>query len=404
MRENALTNIPFRSKYILLGVLRGLLFLSLGIPVLIFGLYGAIIIYYGKFKKNGQEGTGKGDGKVEFKPFVSVVVATHNEEMIISKKIENFLASNYPLERLEIIFVDDSDDSTPEIIQEYSKRSPNIQLIRFHERIGYSPSMIAGCTAAKGEIIVLSDAGSFLDAQAIPNLVARFRNPNIGVVTGNDVILNVNEEVGKSESLYLKIYNFLRTAETKMDSTFFVKGEATAVRKDLIKDLEMCSETFDTTVGLHGRQKGYRTVYDSQVKFYEHAPRTHSDRTKQKTIRAANLIKVLLRFRHMMFKREYGKYGCIVLPANFAMLVVAPLSILVGFVLLIGLTFFDLCFSTMVWGLLGLVFLFFLIFSRHLIFTFLEFEYSLLKALYQVFFTKKTHDKIEKVISTRRCQ
>jgi cellulose synthase/poly-beta-1,6-N-acetylglucosamine synthase-like glycosyltransferase len=386
----------------LLEVLRALLFLSFGIPILIFGLYGVITLFYGKLKKNGREGTNEGNEKVEFEPFVSVVVPTHNEEMIVSKKIENILASNYPSEKLEIIFVDDSNDSTPEIIQEYSKRSSNIRLIRFNERMGYSPSMIAGCKAAEGEIIVFNDAGSFLDAQAIPNLVAHFRNSNIGVVTGKDMILNVNEEVGKSETLYQKIYNFLRTAETNMDSTFYIKGEATAVRKDLIKDLEVCSETFDTTVGLFVKQKGYRTVYDPHVKFYEYAPSTHSERIKQKTIRAANLVKVLLRFRHMMFKREYGKYGCVILPMNFGMLVIAPVAILIGFILLIALTFFDLSFAAMAWGILGSVFLFFLVFSRHFILMFLEFEYSLLKALYQVVFTKRAHDKIEKVISTRR--
>jgi len=386
----------------LIEILRALLFLSFGVPVLIFGLYGGITLYYGKLKKNEQKETNERNEKVKFEPFVSVVVPTHNEEMIISKKIENVLASNYPSEKLEIIFADDSDDSTPEIIQEYSKKSPNIRLIRFHKRMGYSPSMIAGCKAAKGEIIVFNDAASFLDAQAIPNLVARFKSSNIGVVTGNDVILNVNEDVGKSENLYQKMYNFLRTAETRMDSTFYIKGEATAVRKDLIKDLGTCSETFDTTVGLFVRQKGYRIVYDPRVKFYEYTPSTHSERTKQKTIRAANLVKVLWRFRHMMFKREYGKYGCVILPMAFAMLVIAPVAILAGFLLLIVLTFLDLSFSAIVWGVLGSAFLFFLIFSRHFIFTFFEFEYSLLKALYQVVFTRRTHDKIEKAISTRR--
>jgi cellulose synthase/poly-beta-1,6-N-acetylglucosamine synthase-like glycosyltransferase len=362
------------------------------------------MLYYGKLKRNKREERSERDADVKFEPFVSVVIPTHNEEMIISKKIENLLASNYPKERLEIIFVDDSNDSTPDIIQEYSKRLLNIHLIRFHRRMGYSPSMIAGCKAAEGEIIVFNDAGSFLDAQAIPNLVAHFRNSNIGVVTGNDVILNVNEEVGKSENLYQKIFNFLRTAETNMDSTFYIKGEATAVRKDLIKDLETCSETFDTTVGLFVRQKGYRTVYDPHVKFYEYAPLTHSGRIKQKTIRAANLLKVLWRFRRMMFRREYGKYGCLILPMNFAMLAIAPVVILVGFMLLIVLTFFDLSFSAIIWITLGSVFLFFLIFSKHLLLTVLEFEYSLLKALYQVVFTRRTHDKIEKVVSTRRYQ
>lgn len=370
--------------------------------MLIFGLYGVITLYYGKLKKNERKGTSERNEKVKFEPFVSVVVPTHNEEMIVSKKIENLLSSNYPPDKLDLIFVDDSDDSTPDIIQEYSKRSSNIRLIRFHKRMGYSPSMIAGCKAAEGEIIVFNDAGSFLDAQAIPNLVTHFQNPNIGVITGKDVILNVNEEVGKSENLYQKIFNFLRTAETNMDSTFYIKGEATAVRKDLIKDLQTCSETFDTTVGLFVRQKGYRTIYDPNVKFYEYAPSTHSGRIKQKTIRAANLVKVLWKFRHMMFKREHGKYGCVILPMNFGMLSIAPAAILTGFILLIALTFFDLSFSAIIWSALGSVFLFFLIFSRHFIFTFFEFEYSLLKALYQVVFKKRTHDKIDKVVSTRR--
>lgn len=387
----------------MIEVLRVLLLLSLGTPVLIFGLYGVIMLYYGKLKRNKREERSEHDADVKFEPFVSIVIPTHNEEMVISKKIENLLASNYPKERLEIIFVDDSDDLTPRIIQEYSEKSSNIRLIRFHKRMGYSPSMIAGCKAAKGEIIVFNDAGSFLDTQAIPNLVSHFQNPNIGVVTGKDVILNVNDEVGKSENLYQKIFNFLRIAETNMDSTFYIKGEATAVRKDLIEDLETCSETFDTTVGLFVRRKGCKIVYDPDVKFYEYAPMTHSGRIKQKTIRAANLIKVLWRFRGMIFEREHGKYGCVILPMNFAMLVVTPISILVGFILLIALTFFDLSFSVIIWGALGSIFLFFLMVSKHFILTFLEFEYSLLKAFYQVVFTKRTHDKIDKVVSTRRC-
>jgi biofilm PGA synthesis N-glycosyltransferase PgaC len=388
----------------LIEVLRALLFLSFGVPVVIFGLYGVIVLYYGRLKVNEPEGTNEQNEKARFEPFVSVVVPSHNEEMIISKKIENLLGSSYPMEKLEIIFVDDSSDSTPNIIKKHSKRFSNIRLIRFHERMGYSPSMVAGCKAAEGEIIVLSDAGSFLDAEAIPNLVAHFKNQRVGVVTGKDVILNINEKVGKSESLYQKIYNFLRIAESNMDSTFYIKGEATAVRKDLIEDLDMCSETFDTVVGLVARKKGYKAVYNPHAKFYEYAPLTHSGRIKQKAIRAANLVKVLFRFRHMMFRREYGKYGSIVLPINFAMLTITPVALLVGFILLIALTFFDLGFSVFIWSVLGSMLLLLLIFSKHLLLTLFEFEYSLLKALYQTIFTRKTHDKIEKVVSTRRYQ
>ncbi|MCW4005726.1 MAG: glycosyltransferase [Candidatus Bathyarchaeota archaeon] len=335
-------------------------------------------------------------------PTVSIVVPTHNEKTIIAKKIENFLSLNYPQDKMEIIFADDSNDETPQIIAEYAKKHSCVHLLQFKERMGYSPSMIAGVKSAKGEITVLGDAGSFLDSEALNRLVVHFQNPKVGAVTGNDVILNVDEQIGKSESLYQKIYNYIRTAETKMDSTLYIKGEATAVRSELIKDFDNCFETFDTAVGLFIRQKGFRTVYDPNVKFYEYAAASRNDRVKQKTIRAANLIRVLTRFKHMMFKREYGKYGSIILPLNFAMLSIVPISLLLGVLLLVPLTFFNFFFAAAIWGLIGLVFVVALIFSRSFIVTFFDLESSLLKALYEVTIKRRSLDKIETVASTRR--
>jgi cellulose synthase/poly-beta-1,6-N-acetylglucosamine synthase-like glycosyltransferase len=379
-------------------VLQFLVLFWLGLPVAIFAIYGSILFYYSRRKKNSFL---PDYGKTDFEPFVSIVVPTHNEESIISKRIENLISLNYAREKLEMIFVDDSDDSTPNIILKYAKSNPRLSLVRFTERMGYSPSMIAGCKKAKGEIVVLGDAGSFLDPQAIQNFVVHFQDPTVGAVTGQDVIMNANEQVGKSENLYLRILNFLRTAESNMDSTFYIKGEATAVRSCLVKDLENCSATYDTAVGLFARQKGFRTVYDPTVKFYEYAPLTHSDRVKQKTIRAANLIRIIYQFRHLMFKREYGKYGFVILPMNFAMLAIAPVALLVGFLVLIPTTFFNLTFSATIWGIAGGTLLLALVLSRNLLRTFLDLESSLLKALYEIAI-HKSHDKIDKVASTRR--
>ena len=382
---------------------RFLFYFLTGLPVVLFVFYGAVIVYFNKIHrastKNGFVASKNGSS---FEPFVSVVVATHNEEKIISKKIDNVLSSDYPANKIEIIFVDDSNDSTPKIIANAAEKSPNIHLLRFDKRMGYSPSMLAGCKAAQGEIVILNDAGSFIDTHAITRIVDRFQDPKIGVVTGNDVILNVDEEAGRSESLYEKLLNFLRTSETNMDSTFFIKGEATGVRKVVLEDIEDANETFDTTTGLYPRQKGFRVVFDSEVKYYEYAPDSRSGTIKQKTIRAANLIKVLWRFRSMMFNRKYGKYGSLTLPFNFASLTVLPVYIVFWFVSFFALTFFDVGFFVYVWAALGIAVLLVLIFSRRLLSTFLQLEYSLLKAIFQVAFAKKSFDKIDLVASTRR--
>lgn len=368
----------------------------LGLPIFVFGFYGLILLYFSRLgnKEHNEENE-------NFQPRVSIVIPTHNEELIISKKIDNTLSLDYPKEKLEIIFVDDSTDSTPNIIEEYSKKFSCIRLIRFGERMGYSPSMKAGCQAAKNEIIVFAEAGSFMDSQAINKLVRHFVKPNIGLVTGRSLIMNVDGEVGAAEKSYVDIADFLRKAESRMDSTFWVKGEATAVRKELIEDLEKCNATFDNTASLFVRQKGYKSIYDPEVKFYEYAPGTYKDWTKQKTIRAANWIKMLLRFRSMFFNRKYGLFGCVTLPMQFSMLVIVPVALLMGILSLVILTFFDLTFSLIIWAILGSFLLMVLLINRRLAVTLFEFEYALLKALYQIVFTRTEHDKIEKVISTR---
>ena len=383
-------------RAVLLGMLNVLTVIFLGIPVFVFGLYGVILLHFGLSKK--KERDEKDD---LFEPSVSIIVPTHNEEMIIAKKIENISRLDYPKEKLEVIFVDDSSDSTPKIIEEQSRNSPHSHLIRFDQRMGYSPSMIAGCQAAKNEIIVYAEAGSFMDAGAIRNLVRHFRDPVIGLVTGRSVIMNVEDEIGKAEKSYLQMADFLRMAESRMDSTFWVKGEATAVRAELIKDLDKCNATFDNTSALWVRQKRYKAIFDPDVKFYEVAPKTYKDWSKQKTIRAANWMRMLLRFKGMFFKRRYGLFGCLTLPMQFSMLVVVPIALLLGMTCLAVLTFFDFAFALPIWVLLLCILLVSFIFNRKIPATFFEFEYVLLRALYQITFTRTEHDKIDKAVSTR---
>ena len=166
--------------------------------------------------------------------------------------------------------------------------------------------------------------------------------------------------------------------------------------------MEDCGATFDTATALFVRQKGYKTIFDPEVKFYEYAPKARGEHVKQKTIRAANWIKIILKFRGMAFNYKYGKFGLFTLPANFGMLIVAPVAILLGVCSLFVLTFFDPFFSFLVWGFLIVGVLLSMVVSRNLFGTFLDLEVSLLKALYEVMFTKKKHDQIETVLSTRR--
>jgi cellulose synthase/poly-beta-1,6-N-acetylglucosamine synthase-like glycosyltransferase len=149
------------------------------------------------------------------------------------------------------------------------------------------------------------------------------------------------------------------------------------------------------------RQKGYKAIFDPDVKFYEYAPKTYKDWSKQKTIRAANWMKMLLRFKGMFFKRRYGLFGCLTLPMQFSMLTIVPITLLMGVACLTILTFLDFAFALPIWIVLVCILVISFVFNKKMPVTFFEFEYVLLRALYQVTFTRTEHDKIDKAVSTR---
>ena len=57
---------------------------------------------------------------VDYKPEVTFIIAAHNEEKIIRKKLENTISLNYDFTKLEIIVAsDNSDDRTNQIVKDF---------------------------------------------------------------------------------------------------------------------------------------------------------------------------------------------------------------------------------------------------------------------------------------------
>jgi len=380
------------------SILRTVFIFSLSLPIITILSYGILLLYYSKEEKK------KHNEEITTFPNISVLIPTHNEERIIEKRIKSIYDTNYPLEKIDVIFIDDSSDSTADIIQKYVNEHENFQLIRFNERKGYSIAIQTGIAASKTDIIVLNEAGSFPRPDALSKLVANFENHEIGAVTAKSEILNTDEKVGQIESLYLKIANFIRKSESNMDSTFYIKGEATAYRRNLVTDIKAVENvgSIDTSMAFWIRKKGYKVVYDPEVIFDEYAPTEDSGYIKQKTIRAANWMRNLLVFKEMILNIKYGKFGIFTLPFNVLVLFIFPILPFIALTsYIIGLIVDSSFFFNFIYPLVGIL-LILLIFSKNLVILLFEIEISLLKAIYQIFFSQVGHDKIERVESTRR--
>ncbi|MFH1559935.1 MAG: glycosyltransferase family 2 protein [Chloroflexota bacterium] len=91
-------------------------------------------------------------------PVVSVIMPCRNEERFIGMSLDSILASDYPMDKLEILVVDGmSDDRTRSIVQQYANKHPLIHLYDNPRRIAPVAQNI-GIGHAKGDVIVILDA------------------------------------------------------------------------------------------------------------------------------------------------------------------------------------------------------------------------------------------------------
>lgn len=262
------------------------------------------------------------------KPTISIVVPTYNEELIISKKIDNILDLDYPLDLIEVIFIDSSNDKTPQIINSYQKKYSNIRLIDEGERVGLATALNKAYAAAKNEIVVKTDCDSFLHKDALLQMVANFADKKVGGVCGKQVVINES----KVEEGYRSIQSKLQIVESWLDSTIIFHGPFSAYRKDLIVPMDPASLADDSELAVKIRKQGYRTIIDPEVIFYEASQSRFMKRRMQKDRRGKGLIRLLLQHRNVLFNPRYGKYGTIVFPMNYFMMIFSPYLILALFV------------------------------------------------------------------------
>ena len=113
-------------------------------------------------------------------PRVSLIVAAHDEERVIERKLRNALALDYPRDRIELIVASDgSSDRTVELA-----RASGADLVLDLPRAGKVAAQNAAVERATGDLLAFSDANAFWDGGAMRRLIAPFADPRVGYVCG----------------------------------------------------------------------------------------------------------------------------------------------------------------------------------------------------------------------------
>ena len=137
----------------------------------------------------------------EFTPGVSIIIPCFNEEEWIPRTIQACINQDYPVDRLEVIVVDDcSTDKSAERIKEIIHRlyqesegfetKERLHYIIMDKNKGKREALAQGVFKAKHVLVVFVDSDCFLDPFAIRNLVQPFKDPKMAGVSGRTDVAN----------------------------------------------------------------------------------------------------------------------------------------------------------------------------------------------------------------------
>jgi glycosyltransferase involved in cell wall biosynthesis len=108
-------------------------------------------------------------------PLVTVIIPTYNYEEYISEAIESVLKQDYPIEKIEIVIVDDgSKDNTGEKVQPYLKA--NLITYVYQENKGKANATNLGVQMAKGKYVFTLDADDYMYPDKILSSVKVFES------------------------------------------------------------------------------------------------------------------------------------------------------------------------------------------------------------------------------------
>lgn len=273
-----------------------------------------------------------------YRPKVSILVPTYNEEGVILFKLRNLTRLRYPKDLIQIVIVDSaSQDQTINTVRAFQRQHPSIdiKIIIEKERKGKSAALNFALAHCEGEVIAVSDADAFWPQDILLDSLPYLADPEVGAISGPKALLNSNASwATQAEAVYLDSLNLRRLGESKMSSTIFFEGGFSVFKKETLGSFDPYhtgSDDNGTVVGI--LEKGFRALSVPEGKFFTIAPRTWKTRMIIKVRRANQLVRVLHKYAVLLLQRRIRNSKIVIL-LNIIAYLITPIT----FVLLLATT------------------------------------------------------------------
>ena len=232
-------------------------------------------------------------------PDVTLMICAYNEEDIVEAKMDNTNELYYPKDKLHVLWVTDgSTDDTNKKLAQY----PQVEVAYSAERKGKTAALKHGIKQVNTDIVIMTDANTMLNKEAISVIVNTMADPKVGCVAGEKRVKARDEQqtAAEGEGLYWKYESFLKRLDSELNSAMGAAGELCAIRTSLWQDMPDDTLLDDFILSMRIVERGYRIAYTSEAYAMEYGSADLHEESKRKRRIAAGGLQSCWRLRSLM--------------------------------------------------------------------------------------------------------
>lgn len=249
-------------------------------------------------------------------PRVAVLVPAYREELVISRCVASLRASVYP--NLEIVVIDDgSNDGTAAAARQAAADDGRVTVLQ-KANGGKASALNYGFSTTRAEVIVVVDADSIVESDAIAELVKPLADARVGAVAGNVKVGNRWSVLGVFQHLeYVMGINLDRRFFDEIDAISVVPGALGSFRREAVEavggfPMDTLAEDADLTVAIGERGLSVRHAPHAQA--WTEVPTAIGALRRQRYRWAYGTLQVLWKHRGAPVRRGATNVGRLGLP------------------------------------------------------------------------------------------
>ncbi len=253
-------------------------------------------------------------------PLISCLISVHNEDLIIEKKIQTILHSDYPKDKIKIFVGSDaSTDHTNQILQRLSQEYSQVHFYIFDERRGKASVINDLAIQANklnpfhsNHILLLTDANVLVTPSTLKLLVTPYSDPKVGLIDCRMMPIESSiQGIAASERTYIHLESKIKHWEGELWGCMMgAFGGCYSIRSTLFTPIPSKLLVDDFYLSMKVLEQGYYSLSNLNAEAFEQTPHSIVEEFRRKKRIATGNWQNLELFWPILYKKPFIRAFC----------------------------------------------------------------------------------------------